>query len=56
MGKYTQIQFHMNAAGVIVNSKLPENVDNFSEVNIIATIDNPYEITDGFKMKAAVGA
>lgn len=42
MGKYTQIQFHMNAAGVVINSKLPSDVNNFSEVNIIATIDNAY--------------
>lgn len=55
MNGYTQVEFHMNAAGVIINSKLPENVFSFSEVSIIATIDNPNEVTDGFKMKAAVG-
>jgi hypothetical protein len=56
MGQSVSITFNMNAAGVVVNSKLPEDVKDFTEVDIIATIDNPYEIVDGFKMKAAVGA
>lgn len=55
MNGYTQVQFHMNAAGVIINSQLPKNATTFTEVRIIATIDNPFEVLDGFKMSAAVG-
>ena len=55
MGEITQITFHINAAGIVVNSQLPQDVGNFTEVAIVGTIDNPYEITEGFKMKAVTG-
>ena len=44
MNGYTEVEFHMNAAGVIINSQLPKNITSFSEVSIVATINNPFEI------------
>lgn len=47
--------FYIDAAGVVINSKLPPSATNFTEVAIVGIIQNPYEITEGFKMRAVTG-
>ena len=45
----------MNAAGVVVNTQLPADVGDFTEIAIIATIRNPSDLDEGFQMRAEVG-